>query len=86
MDNAALQCVNKFFRVECRDDQLSRIRRQKHAAHVQVCRLRKKLKEKEFERGLLLVVYLATSRHNEILQRLIRQYVTNVEDLSTLQV
>ena len=82
----ALQCVNKFWRTECRDDELYRMRRQKHAAHVQVCRLKKKLREKELERGLLLVVYLATSRHNEILQQQIRNYVSNVEDLSTLQV
>ena len=82
----ALQCVNKFWRAECRDDELQRTRRQKHAAHVQVCRLKKRLKEKELERGLLLVVYLATSRHNEILQQQIRNYVSNVEDLSTLQV
>ena len=82
----ALQCVNKFWRTECRDDQLSKMRRQKHAAHVQVCRLKKKLREKELERGLLLVVYLATSRHNEILQRQIRQYIDNVEDLPSLQI
>ena len=82
----ALQCVNKFWRAECRDDELQRMRRQKHAAHVQVCRLKKQLKEKELERGLLLVVYLATSRHNEILQSAIRKYVENPEDLSTLQI
>ena len=81
-----LSIASRYWRSECRDDELQRTRRQKHAAHVQVCRLKKKLKEKELERGLLLVVYLATARHNEILLEQIGKYVRNVEELSTLQV
>ena len=85
MDDA-LQVANNFWRNECRDDHLSKLRKQKHAAHVQVHRLKKKIQEKELERGLLLVVYLATSRHNEILQSAIRKYIENPEDLSSLQI
>ena len=86
MDDTALQVANKFWKNECRDDKLSRMLKQKHAAHVQVYRLKKQLQEKELERGLLLVVYLATSRHNEILQSAIRKYIENPEDLSSLQI
>jgi len=77
----ALVITNKFWNTECRDDELQRLKRQKHAAQSQVCRLKKKIRELELARGLLTLVYIATCQSNTVLHERIRQYVQDLDEL-----
>ena len=77
----ALVIANKFWNTECRDDELQRLKRQKHAAHNQVYRLRLKMREMEIARRLLVVAYLATSHANSVLHERIERYVKEVDEL-----
>ena len=79
-----LQCVNKYWSIECRDDELKRLRKQKHAAHSQVCRLKRQLREMEIGKRLLLVAFMATGHANAILHERIERYVSDLDDLPTL--
>ena len=77
----ALMIANKFWNTECRDDELQRLKRQKHAAHNQVYRLRLKMRKMEIARRLLVVAYLATSHANSVLHERIERYVKEVDEL-----
>ena len=77
----ALQVANQFWKAECRDDELIRLRKQKHAAQSQVCRLKKKIKEQDIARGLLTLAYIATCHSNDILHSRIRRYVQDLDEL-----
>ena len=77
----ALVITNKFWNTECRDDELQRLKRQKHAAHNQVYRLRLKMREMEIARRLLIVAYMATSHANLVLHERIERYVKEVDEL-----
>ena len=79
-----LQLASRFWSIECRDKELQKLRRQKHAAHSQVFRLKQKLREAEIARALLLVAYLHTTHSNEILHGQIRKYIRDTESMSTL--
>ena len=77
----ALVIANKFWSIECRDDELQRLKRQKHTAHNQVYRLRLKMREMEIARRLLIVAYMATSHANSVLHERIERYVKEVDEL-----
>ena len=77
----ALVITNKFWNTECRDDELQRLKRQKHAAHNQVYRLRLKMREMEIARRLPIVAYMATSHANSVLHERIERYVKEVDEL-----
>ena len=79
-----LQCANKYWSIECRDKELQQLRRQKHAAHSQVYRLKLKLSEMQLAKRLLLLAYLASSHENERLRQQIRTYAQDLDYLSTL--
>ena len=71
----ALVIASKFWHTECTDDQLQRLKRQKHAAQSQVCRLKKKIRELDIAKGLLTLTYIATYQANDVLHERIRRYV-----------
>ena len=81
-----LQCANKFWSLECRDRELHQLRRQKHAAHSRVYRLKLKLSEMQLAKSLLLLVYLVASQENDRLRRQIQPRVadSHEDDLPTL--
>ena len=81
-----LQCANKYWSIECRDKELQQLRRQKHAAHSQVYRLKLKLSEMQLAKSLLLLVYLVASQENDRLRHQIQTRVagSHEDDLSTL--
>ena len=80
------QCANKYWSIECRDKELQQLRRQKHAAHSQVYRLKLKLREMQLAKSLLLLIYLASSQENDRLRRQIQTQVadSHEDDLPTL--
>ena len=70
-----------------RDEAMARLARQKHAAHVMCHRLRGKLRKMELSHRLLLGVFLATERHNQILREQARRLVQDdLQDLPALGV
>ena len=81
-----LQCANKYWSIECRDKELQKLRRQKHAAHSQVHRLKRKLSEMQLAKSLLLLVYLVASHENDRLRRQIQTRAADSHegDLPTL--
>jgi len=79
-----LQCANKYWSLECRDRELQQLRRQKHAAHSQVYRLKHKIQEIQLAKRLLLLAYLASCHENERLREQVRAYVQSQDYLSTL--
>ena len=72
--------ANQFWKAECRDDELNRLRKQKHAAQSQVCRLKKKIRELNIAKGLLTLTYIATYQANDVLHQRIRQYVQATDE------
>lgn len=76
-----LQLASKFWGLECRDDELTRLKKQKHAAHSHVHRLRKRVKELELARHLVTVVYLATAHSNDVLRERIRQFLADLDQI-----
>ena len=80
-----LQCANKYWSIECRDRELQKLRRQKHAAHSQVHRLKRKLSEMQLAKSLLLLVYLVASHENDRLRQIQTRATDSHEgDLPTL--
>ena len=79
-----LEIANRFWSNECRDKELCRLRRQKHAAHSQVYRLKHKIQEMQLAKRLLLLAYIASSHENERLRQQIRTYAQAQDYLSTL--
>ena len=77
----ALQLANQFWKNECRDEEMQRLKKQKHAAHSHVHRLQRKIKELELARGLITVVYLATSHSNDVLRANIRHFLEDLDKL-----
>ena len=71
-----LQLASRYWRIECRDKELQKLRRQKHAAHSQVYRLKRQISEMQLAKSILLLVYLGTSHENDRL----RQIQTRVAD------
>ena len=81
-----LQCANNYWSIECRDKELQQLRRQKHAAHSRVYRLKLKLSELQLAKSLLLLVYLVASQENDRLRHQMQTRVagSHEDDLSTL--
>ena len=81
-----LEIANRFWSSECRDKELCRLRRQKHAAHSRVYRLKHKLSEMQLAKSLLLLVYLVASQENDRLRRQIQTRIadSHEDDLPTL--
>ena len=77
-----LQFANKFWQSETRDIEMQRMRKQKHAAHSNVHRLKRKIREMEVARRLLLVAFLATAHANSVLHGRIEQYVIDMDNVS----
>ena len=76
-----LQLANQFWKHECRDDELTRLKKQKHAAHSQVHRLKRRIKELELARHLITVVYLATSHSNDVLRERITKFLADLDEI-----
>ena len=76
-----LQLANQFWQSECRDGELTRLKKQKHAAHSQVNRLKRRIKELELARHLITVVYLATAHSNDVLRERIRQFLADLDQI-----
>ena len=71
--------MNKHLRNECRDDDIMRLKRQKHAAHASNSRLRWKIRQLELTNRLLMAVYVTTERHNHILQMEITKFAKEAQ-------
>ena len=79
-----LQLASRYWSIECRDKELQKLRKQKHTAHSQVYRLRRRVEEMQVAKRLLLLAYLASSHENERLRQQVRAYVQSQDYLSTL--
>ena len=79
-----LQLASRYWSIECRDKELEKLRKQKHAAHSQVYRLKHKIQEMQLAKRLLLLAYLASCHENERLRQQIRTYAQAQDYLSTL--
>ena len=70
-----------------RDAAMAKLARQKHAAHMMCHRLRWKLRKMELTNRLLLAVFLASEKHNQVLRehagRLVEE---DLQDLPALGV
>ena len=69
----ALTVTCKTLNLE-RDETILKLKKQKHAAHEAVYRLRRKLQQLELTNRLLLVTYLAGNEYTRILQTQIERH------------
>ena len=76
-----LATVCKQLRQETRDDTVTRLQKQKHAAHTRIYRLNRKMKEMELANRLLAAVWLATKHQNEAIQAHVLRFVEEVRAL-----
>ena len=78
-DTRPLALVCKHLAQETRDETLTRMMKQKHAAHAATHRLRKKVRELELAVSLLAAVWTVTERHNAIMNARIDEIVSNAK-------
>ena len=69
----------KHLRSEARDETITRLYRQKHAAHSQSYRLRAKVKELELANRLLAACWDSAARHIDILNARITEIVKKAQ-------
>ena len=82
LDALALTC--RHLRNE-RDSEMTKLAKQKHAAHAMCHRLRTKIRRLELSNRLLMAVYLATESHNRILrERVVDTVEAEMSDLPAL--
>ena len=82
LDALALTC--RHLRNE-RDAEMTKLAKQKHAAHAMCHRLRTKMRRLELSNRLLMAVYLATENHNRILrERVVDTVEAEMSDLPAL--
>ena len=74
-DLRPLTVVCKHLRSETLDETVNRLSKQKHAAHTQTCRLRKKTRELQLAVHLLSAMWLNVERQNTALRQQMQQYV-----------
>lgn len=85
MDALELTCT--YLRDTCRDAEMLRLRKQKHAAHNTCCRLRKKLRSLELTHRLLMAMLASSERHRrDIQQSVASQIQQELNDLPSLGV
>ena len=77
----ALGVTCKQLSVLTRDDQYTKMQKQKRAAHANTYRLRKKLREIEISNKLLTIMWINTNRHNSELQTQIEFYAALAKDI-----
>ena len=74
-DLRPLVATCKHLRSEARDETITKLHRQKHAAHSQSYRLRAKVKELELTNRLLSACWDTAARHIDILNARITEIV-----------
>ena len=85
-DLSALVVTCKHLHAE-RDEIITRLRKQKHAAHAMCHRLRTKLRSMELTFRLTLALYAASEAHCRIMrEQFRRQSIEMLNDLASLQV
>ncbi len=72
-DIQPLITVCRHLHEEARDETVSRLQKQKHAAHNKVYRLQKKCRKMELTIRILGAAWNATTRHNALLNNLIQE-------------
>ena len=71
----------KQLRQETRDDTITKLQKQKHAAHTRVYRLTRKVKELELANRLLTAVWKAMRRQTEAIQAHVHQFMEDARKL-----
>ena len=86
MELDALTLTCRHLRNE-RDEVIARLAKQKHAAHTMCYRLRGKLRRMELTNRLLLALFLASERHNQVItERVAAALDAGMEELPALGV
>ena len=80
-DLTALSIACKHMNTDCRDDTYSKLRKQKHAAHSQNCRLKKKLAMLELANKLLTICWIRIVRENQSIRNQIEEYVEQARQI-----
>ena len=74
-DLRPLTVVCKHLRSESLDETVTRLGKQKHAAHAQTHRLRKKVRQLQLTVRLLTAMWLNIEHHNSMLREQVQKYV-----------
>ena len=75
MENfTALSITCKHLNIDCKDLTYTKLKKQKHATHAMVYRLRKKIAISEFANKLLTLCWISTTHENKMLQKHISVY------------
>ena len=86
MELDALTLTCRHLRNE-RDETIARLAKQKHAAHAMCHRLRGKLRRMELTNRLLLALFLASERHNQVItERVAAAMADGMEELRAIGV
>ena len=80
-DFTALAVTCKHLNIECRDLTYSKLKKQKHAAHMMTCRLKKKLAVMELANKLLTVCWLRINQENKFLKNEILEYTDQTREI-----
>ena len=76
----ALSVTCKHLNTDCSDITYSKLKRQKHAAHVMSYRLRKNT-ALELTNKLLTICWISVTQENKIIREYISQYVKQIREL-----
>ena len=79
-DTLPLALVCKHLREETRDDTVTKLQKQKHAAHTRCYRLSMRIRELELANHLLAAVWVATKRQNDEIHRQIQGFMREMEE------
>ena len=74
-DLRPLVATCKHLRSEARDETITRLYRQKHAAHTRIYRLRRKIKELELTNRLLTACWISATNHNATINARVAEIV-----------
>ena len=80
-DLTALCIACKHLNTDCRDATYSKLMKQKHAAHSQTHRLKKKLAIMELANKLLTMCWIRIVRENQSLRDQISEYVEQARQI-----
>ena len=82
MENfTALSITCKHLNIDCKDLTYSKLKKQKHAAHAMVYRLRKKIAISELANKLLTLCWISTTHENKMLQKHISEYIEQARQI-----
>ena len=79
MELTTLAIACKYLNLECREPEINKLHKQKHAAHSTCYRLRKKLEAISLANKILTICFIKLKNENETLKSTIIEHLTQLQ-------